>query len=190
MKGEYMKKLLILLVLVILPVLTFADFQIGPTAMYNFIFNDPNLSGVTRALSLNDFTFGADARLNLGIFQGTAYALLTPGSVTGSGIDTVYNPTVIKLYTDVGLCLDFLIFRIGAGIGPNFKFNFADPAAPTKPDVFELGLNFRAAADISLGGIALSLVYLTDFNLTPAGAAKVFEKINGNLGLSLLFKLF
>jgi len=181
-----MKKLLILLVLAILPILTFADFQIGPTAMYNFVFNDPTWSEVPKPNSLSDFTFGADARLNFGIIQATGYALINPGSVTG----LVYMPTVVKLYTDIGLCVDIFFVRLGAGIGPNFNFVFSDPNAPTKPDMFQLGLNFKAAVDFSLGGIALSLVYLTDFNLTQSGVAKLFEKIDGNIGLSVLFKLF
>jgi hypothetical protein len=182
-----MKKLLVLLVLVLVPMISFADFQIGPTAMYNFTFYDANLPPV-QSLSISNFTFGADARLNFGILQGSAYGLVTPGSVDVAA--AVYNPTILKLYTDLGICLDVLILRLSAGIGPNFNFYFADPSAPTKPDIFQLGLNLKLAADINFGSIALSVVYFTDTNLTAQGVAQAFQKINGNLGLSLLFKLF
>lgn len=181
MKGENMKKLFVLLVLVSIPMMSFADFQIGPTALYNIGITEE--SSVPDELSISNFTFGADARLNFGMIQGSAYGLVTLGDAD------LLTPTVIDLYLDIGICLDILFVRVGFGIGPNFAFNFY-PDEVSDPEIFEAGANVKLTAEVMLGDISVGLVYLMDANLTPAGVAEAFEKIEGHLGVSVLFKLF
>ncbi len=189
MKGESMKKLLVLLVVILVPMMAFADFQIGPTALYNLRIANPGGVDYSK-ISIDDFTFGADARLNISILQGSAYALLTLGSVDTSGATPVYVPTTVDLFLDIGICLDILMFRFGAGIGPNFGIAFPDPADPNKSDVFDAGANVKFSADVMLGSIAVGLVYFMDTNLTTSSVVStVASKWDGHLGLSLLFKL-
>jgi hypothetical protein len=174
-----MKKFLLIMSILLLPVSAFADFQIGPTIQYKTpISSAATIPGKDR-LSINDFSLGADVRANIGLFQITGYGLLNPGDPTFS------QPTTVKLYTDAGVCVTFLIFRLGLGAGPNFIFHFGN--SNTTPLV---NCNIRAAADVMIGNIAVSLVYLIEANLSPAGVAHAFEKINGQLGLSVLFKVF
>jgi hypothetical protein len=182
-KGEFMKKLLVLLVLVLIPLMSFADLQLGPTAFYNMLITNPGKIDTSK-LSISDFTFGADARLNLGIIQGSAYALLTPGDTS----PTHLTPTVVNLMLDIGICLDILFVRLSAGIGPDFMLNFADYAG--KPQVFEMGANAKIGAELMLGGISLGLTYFVDVNLTePSSVVSAFSQWNGHLGLSVLLKL-
>jgi hypothetical protein len=184
-----MKKLLVLMILVLVPMVTFADFQIGPTALYNMRFTNPEQVD-TSTLSLDDFTFGADARLNVSILQGSAYALLTLGSVDNSTAIPKYVPTTVDLFFDVGVCLDIMFFRFGAGIGPNFAILFPDPLDTTNTDIFGVGANVKFSADVMLGSIAIGLVYFMDTNLTTSAVVEtIASKWDGHLGLSLLFKL-
>ncbi|MBN1409272.1 MAG: hypothetical protein JW969_00410 [Spirochaetales bacterium] len=184
-----MKKLLILALLLILPIMAFADFQIGPTAMYNMLITaPPAVQDADRSFGLEDFTFGLDSRLNIGMFQGSAYALFTPGKFDSSTLEMV--PHVIDIKLDVGLCLDIAILRLGLGIGPNFMIQLPPDASVTNVDPVAMGLNLKAAADLNLGSIAISLVYFTNTNLTADAVAASLSKWDGKLGLSLLFKLF
>jgi hypothetical protein len=187
-----MKRLTILILLIALPMMAFADFQLGPTALYNFAFvTPPTMANVDKSFGLEDFTFGLDTRLNIGLFQGGAYALFTPGKFVG-GASPEIVPHTIDLKLDAGICLDILILRLGLGIGPNFQFLIpvnSDPLS-TVPNPVQVGLNLKAAVDLNLGSIAVSLVYFTDTNLTADGVVASLSKWNGKLGLSLLFKLF
>jgi hypothetical protein len=185
-----MKRLIVLLVFILVPLAAFADLQLGPTALYNFTVSDPNkvdLSGI----SLSDFTFGLDSRLNVSIVQGSAYLLVTPGSINEEAKTKVdiYTPTKVDVFLDIGLCLDILMFRLSAGIGPNFAININYPVSNDEPDVFGVGGNIKLAADLMLGGISVGLVYFMDTNFTKEGATEALQKWDGRIGLSVLFKL-
>ncbi len=98
-----MKRLLILLVVLLVPVGLFAQIQIGGTALYNY----PILqTGAPDELDLSNFTFGVDARLKIAFLQVSGLALFTPGEVDGATIDIVL---------DGGLSFDVLLFRLGLG---------------------------------------------------------------------------
>jgi hypothetical protein len=174
-----MRKLLMSVAILLLPLLSFADFQIGPTIQYKTpISPDSQIPG-KNSISINDFSFGADARLNLSLFQAAGYGLFTPGD------STINRPASAKLYLDGGICVDIAIFRLGVGIGPNFIFNFnTDAISP------QVNGNIRFAFDVMLGDIAVSAVYLIEANLTPSGVHSAFHDISGQLGLSVLFKIF
>ena len=168
-----MKKLLVVLMILALPALAFADFQLGGTAMYKGMLQDIQ-SGTTPGI--DDFTFGAEARLKLGIFQGAA-AVLYYG-------DEFY-PSLVAL-TDVGLSLDVLFLRIGVGIGPNFYIPLEDGG----PTGLPVGLNLKGSVDFQLGSISLGLVgyyYLASFEDLNAD---LFQNAQPWIGLTALFKLF
>jgi hypothetical protein len=168
-----MKKLIVVLMIALLPAMAFAlDFQIGGTAMYKGMLEDFE-SGVPD-VGFDDFTFGAEARLNFGLIQGAAAVLYYPDE---------FNPSLVAL-TDVGLTLNLAIVRLGAGIGPNFYIPLSD-GGPSG-----VGFNLKGAVDVQLGGISVGLVgyyYLASFDDLDAG---LFETAQPWLGLTVLFKLF
>lgn len=165
--------------LLVFPVLVFADFQFGPVMQYKVPISAESQVPGKDTVSINDFSFGADARLNMSFLQLTTYALYNPG-------DSSHNmPGSAKLYLDGGICVDIAIVRLGVGLGPNFIVNF-HPSSITS----QVNGNIRFAADLMLGDVALSAVYLVEANLTKAGIHEAFRDIHGQLGLSLLFKLF
>jgi len=170
-----MKKLIVVLMIALLPTLAFAlDFQIGGTAMYKGMLEDIE-SGVTD-IGVDDFTFGAEARLSFGLLQGAAAILYYPDE---------FNPSLVAL-TDIGLTLNLAIVRIGAGIGPNFYIPLSDDG----PEGVPIGLNVKGAVDLQLGGISIGLVgyyYLASFDDLSLG---LFETAQPWLGLTVLFKLF
>jgi hypothetical protein len=168
-----MKKLIVVLMIALLPTLAFAlDFQIGGTAMYKGLLSD--ITDGPGDVTLDDFTFGGEARLTFGLLQGAAAILYYPDE---------YSPSLVAL-TDIGITLNLAIIRLGAGIGPNFfiPLEAGDPAGA--------GLNLKAAVDLQLGGISIGLVgyyYLASFDDLSLG---LFESAQPWLGLTVLVKLF
>lgn len=169
-----MKKLIIVLLIAVLPAMAFAiDFQLGGTAMYKGLLSDI-LDGPD-GITLQDFTYGAEARLGFGIIQGAAALLYYPDEL---------SPQIVAL-TDVGLTLNLAIVRIGAGIGPNFVI----PLEGTVTGI-PLGLNLKGAVDLQLGKLSLGVVgyyyiaSLSDIN------ADLFTTAQPWVGLTLLYKLF
>ena len=177
-----MRKALLFIVLIALPCMAFAEFQIGPTALYNAIFS-PNAAYTTgmyamsTGLTLSDFTFGADARLKLGLFQACAMGLVSPG---------VYGwPTEIELYLDLGIAIDIWFIRLGLGAGPNLIVATGSNISSTY-----VGGNVKLSGDIMFGDVALSLnylMYLQDFSQNSI--RYLMYNLEGNFGVSLLFKL-
>jgi hypothetical protein len=164
-----MKRIFVFVLLAaILPAAAFADFQLGGIAMYK---GDPSAA---TGISASDFTFGGEARLKIAIFQAGVSALYIPYP----------NYTSIGALTDVGLSLDVLFFRFGAGIGPNFVMNFGNGA----PNSASIGWNLKFMGDVNLGGLALGVVgyyKFEDFN----NVGSVFSKLPW-LGVTLMFRLF
>ncbi len=170
-----MKKLIIVLVIALLPALAFGlDFQIGGTAMYKGLLSDfINPIGPVD-LGLDDFTFGAEARLNFGLIQGAAALLYYPGT-----------PNEIVALTDIGVTVNLAIVRLGAGIGPNFRIPLGGAITGVP-----MGLNLKGAVDLQLGKLSLGVVgyyYLASFSdLT----ADLFKTAQPWVGLTLLYQLF
>ena len=184
-----MRKILFAAIIGLVPLAAFAEVQFGPTVMLNFPMTTGDfLDGYDAAnLGIEDFTFGADVRLNLDPFQLSAYALYTPGFTYISGPESFQAPGWINLYPDVGLSLKFLFLRASVGVGPSFGFAVGGDTRYQEivNDTVNYGFNTKAMVDIYLGSIALSAIYLADFDLSdPAGA---FTNIDGYFGLSLLF---
>jgi hypothetical protein len=170
--GACMRKLLTVLLVALLPAIAFADFQIGGVGMYT-----SDISTIqTTSIGITDFTFGAETRLKLGLFQGGASLLYYPSASYSS----------IVALTDIGISLDVAILRLGFGLGPNLAVNLGSAAAtPTN-----VGLNLKLSTDVNLGSLSIGLVgfyYLKDFSdLSSIGS--VFSKLPW-LGVTAMVKL-
>mgnify|MGYP003572397714 FL=1 len=169
-----MKRLLILLVVLLVPVGLFAQIQVGGTALYNYPIVD---TGVPDELDLSNFTFGADARLKIAFLQVSGLALFTPGEVEGATID---------IFLDGGLSFDIMLFRLGLGLGPNLRYTMGPGATP-----LGVGLNVKATADVMLGSFGVGLTYLNSFELDFSTAGQLLDEdySKGLLGISVLFEL-
>jgi len=167
-----MKKLIVVLVIALLPVLAFADLslQLGGTAMYKGLWTDLE----TNPPTFDDFTYGGEVRLNFGLIQGAVAGLYYPGT-----------PNQIVALTDIGLTLNLAIVRLGVGIGPNFYIPLGGSVSGVP-----IGFNLKGAVDLQLGKISLGLVgyyYLASLSDLELG---LFETAQPWLGLTLLYKLF
>ena len=168
-----MKKILIVLLIALLPAMAFAEFQIGGVGMYKGDVTTIQTTGV----GLTDFTFGAEARLKFGLFQGGASLLYYPG--------VSYNS--IKALTDIGLSLDVAILRLGVGLGPNLAVNLGSGAAAP----VNVGVNLKLSADVNLGSLSIGLVgfyVLNDFS-DFSNLGSVFSRLPW-LGVTAMVKLF
>jgi hypothetical protein len=160
------KKLLLVLVIAIIPVMAFADFQIGATAVY-----DNNISDLQDNDIADYLVYGLDTRLKIWIFQACASALYLQDSAT------------ILLPTDVGLSFNVWFMRFGAGIGPVFGYT-AGGDGFSKSDYW----NMKIMGDINIGSLTLGVVGyyfaegLADFRDAFSSLPLV--------GVSVLFKLF
>jgi len=150
-----MKKLLVLFLVLALPIFAFAsDFQLGAVGMYTGTIEQLKAKDV----QLDDFTFGAEARLKLSFFQVGTSLLYYPANV-----DMLLPPYLVAL-TDVGLSVDLSLLRLGVGLGPNFSIALG-PEGAGQPASF--GLNMKLVADVNVGNISVGLVgfyYFESFN--------------------------
>lgn len=180
-----MKKLIVVALLITVPLAVFADLQIGALGLYNGTLSSATTS--TSRISASDFTYGLESRLNIWIFQGAVSALYIPGDDFYGTYDTVLA------MTDVGLCFDLWILRLGAGVGPNFGF-IMDKSVSASSSTQKLGFNGKVAADLNLGNLGLGLVgyYYIDSlaELRDMSASDLKNMSNWMVGVSLLFKLF
>jgi hypothetical protein len=169
-----MKKLIVVLVIALLPAMAFAlDFQIGGTAIYKGLLADI-ISGPTD-VTLQDFTFGGEARLTFGLLQGAAAVLYYPDVPNSS----------LKVLSDIGVNLNLAIVRLGAGVGPNFYIPLGGAISGVP-----VGINVKGAVDLQLGNLSLGVVgyyYLDSFSDLKS---KFWESAQPWLGLTLLYKLF
>jgi hypothetical protein len=171
--GDYMRKILIMLLVVLLPAMAFADFQIGGVGMYKGDVTTIQLSGI----GLTDFTFGAEARMKFGLLQAGASLLYYPG--------VSYNS--IMALTDIGVSLDVTLLRLGIGLGPNLAVNLSSIAAAPA----NVGLNLKLSTDVNLGNLSIGLVgfyYFNDF-ADLANIGSVFSKLPW-IGVTAMVKLF
>jgi hypothetical protein len=171
-----MKKTLFVIILIFIAAYSFAEFQIGPYASYKYpIFKDelPALN----TIGIEDFWFGADARLKLSIFQGTAQALYLPGVA-----DTL--PNSIALNLSAGVAFDLLFIRLGLGVGPSFLISMGEDITSAN-----MGMLGRVNVDLMFGFIALSLSVGTQLNFTGEGEIFNYNNFSFYTGLSVLFKL-
>lgn len=173
-----MKKIIMLFLFSLVSIVVFADLQIGPTAMYNFAIT--NEDDISNDIGITDFTFGVDTRINLGLLQGSAYILYTPG-------DEYYYP-LVEAFFDVGVTLDLILIRLSAGVGPSFEIVIIDDEEETETESYEAGFNMKVGGDLQLSdSVSLGLVYITDVDLTVEDISEAFKNIDGFFGISMLF---
>jgi hypothetical protein len=164
------KRLLIVLVLCLTPLLAFAELGLGGAVFFNspmLIGGEPEPSG----LRSGGVSFGGDLRFKLRLLQLEALGLITLEE----------GATAMDLYTDIGLALDLLCLRVSLGAGPNFTYVFGSGA-----DLALFGLNLKANADVKLGRLTLGLSYITGL-IVDDGVA--WDRSTGLLGASVLFRL-
>ncbi|MFA6504803.1 MAG: hypothetical protein WCT14_01825 [Treponemataceae bacterium] len=162
------KYLVILTILVTLPLAAFADFGVGGAAF----FKSPVLLGQpinTDNLNVNQFSFGADARLKVKWFQAEALLLYSAGSFNS-----------LNAYLDAGVSLDMEIIRFSVGAGPCFTGNLGQ-----NPPL-QIGFNAKIGADLVLGNISVGLSYLMALNINNGIDVNTSS---GLLGASVLFWL-
>jgi hypothetical protein len=171
-----MKKLLVLLLVIVLPAFAFADFQLGGVGMYRGTIAQLKAKDV----GIEDFTFGAEARFKLSLFQAGVSALYYP--------ENALKPPAIVALTDVGLSLDLLFLRFGLGLGPNLVIALKDTGA-AKP--FPVGLNMKLSTDVNIGNLSLGLVgfYYLDSIKDLKNVGSIFKEMPW-LGVTAMFKLF
>ena len=168
-----MKKIIIVLALLValIPAAAFADFQIGVVAVDPYVslggfINGDNLSG-------SDLAYGLESRLKLWIFQGAISAFYFPS------VETLYA------YTDVGLALDLLFVRVGAGIGPNLAFDTQGGGSTT------LGWNLKTTLDINIGNLGFGVILLTPMDYLSDIRYVLSNYADSTyLGITVMFKLF
>lgn len=187
-----MKKIILVLLILVLPAVLFAEFRLGPAAFMNFPlvqdreYNVPELEGPDPS----DFTFGLDARLKILLFQGSATALFTPGAeASDSTGEPVVLPASMDIFLDAGVAVDILFLRLGLGAGPNFTFFFSNEE--TVSDPASAGFNLKGTVDIVLGPVSFGLCYINQFDIDFDTSTIVLsaDKTQGLLGFAVLFKL-
>ena len=182
-----MKRVTLVLLLFVVPLGLFAGFEFGPTATLRapFAIND-SLDQFT-GIGIEDFTFGADVEVKLGILQIGAMADYRPG---GSRIGQ-YMPASLTTLVTGGLILDLSIVRFGIGVGQTLIIDLAQPGATAVPGGnLGLGLSVKANFDLALGPIVLRLNGITSLDVVRMAVAdNALEYMDFKLGLSLLIRL-
>jgi hypothetical protein len=187
-----MRKFILVFLILLIPAFAFAEARVGPVAFLNFpLIQDEQLDVPDlQKLNVSDFSFGADFRLKLAIFQASAMALFTPGlkEVNLPG-KTVPLPPSADVFLDGGIAIDITKVRLGLGIGPNFSFFFGNSDLISDP--VSAGINLKATADIVLGSFSIGLIYLTQFDMDLDEAAQILsaDKTKGLFGVAALFEL-
>lgn len=143
-----MKKVLVILIfLMVLPVMAFAQLGFGPAAF----FKSPVLLGQSvdsDEVNVNQFSFGGDVRYRLGWFQAEGLMLYSAGDINS-----------LDVFLDAGVALDVAILTLSAGAGPNFTKNFDGSPAQ------QAGLNSKVGADVRLGPISVGMSYIMSLNI-------------------------
>ena len=162
-----MKKIILIVMLLALPMGLFAQFYLGGSVLYK---EDPEyLQDLQEESFFNELAFGAEARLQIAMIQGSALALY---EFDGA----------LDVFLTVGLAIDVAILTVGAGVGPNFIIQLDSDVS----DATTFGFNGKIHADLNLGDIKVSAYWL----MIVEDLADLENSITfGNLGVSVLFKL-
>ncbi|GEM_PF-990735 len=194
---------LILAVLMILPASVFAvdliGLRVGPTAMLNAPINPENIpEDFFEDLSIEDFSFGVDARFNLAVFEMNVLALISPWTESGELVGAYVQANV-----GAGVSLPLLdMVRLGLFAGPSISFVVYDGGVfpldvpMTEDELFSSNLFLRAAVDVMLGDISVGATYIVDTNTNLNNIVKdgfdpsMLDNVMGKAGVSVLFELF
>lgn len=176
-----MRRILVVLVLALVPLLAFAEVQLGIVGTFN-----PSLAGGSTVTSLptqlgqaafSDVSFGLETRLKAGILQlGTSVVFYDDGS----------SPA-LDLMPTAGLALDILIVRLGLSVGPDFWFGGDGLTLSTAFD----GWNLKGSVEILLGSVCIGLegVYWLPKGEAPASIpAAIKDGVLPWLGATVLIR--
>ncbi|MBK5201037.1 MAG: hypothetical protein JJE21_05825 [Spirochaetaceae bacterium] len=175
------------------------DFNIGATAQFQKDVNSVDFDS-SDFIDINNYSFGAETRLNFLLFEVADTALLGTvehiGSSRGSGV-SFQNNLAAGIYKDI---LNNSL-RIGLLAGPEFEMMIndtgvynADGSSFNFVDIFmKSNFTYKAHADILIGtGLTLSASYTlpTSFNLDQGNYINLMPVYsdweNGRIGISLL----
>jgi hypothetical protein len=173
--GVHVKKLIVILIIAIVPIMAFAQFQVGGTALY--------LNDITQishsSVNASDFLFGLETRAKLWVFQADATALYMPDST---------EPGILGL-ADAGLSLNLWFIRVGALVGVNAIYDKTGLYAGSD---LTIPYNVKATVDINLGGLSLGVegVYFLGSLSDIKNLGKIIKDNPPFVGVNLLLKLF
>lgn len=182
-----MKKKMILLIaaaLILLPAAAFADgFWIGPTALYKdtLSFGDAVDSNWGEDVSAEDFDYGLDARLEMGMLEGSMLAFYDKWEGTNVGF--------LSTFFDIGVSLNVALFDFGIGVGPNFvSLIIEDSDYDNEPEPIQIGSNLKLSADLKLENVSVGayFMYMLD---DLSDIENIDDSTSGLVGLSALFRL-
>ncbi|MCF7953790.1 MAG: hypothetical protein K9K78_06915 [Spirochaetales bacterium] len=180
-----MKKKMILLIaaaLILLPAAAFADgFWIGPTALYKdtLSFDEAVDSNWGEDVKAEDFDYGLDARLEMGMLEGSMLAFYDKWENWDIGF--------LSTFFDIGVSLNVALFDFGIGVGPNFlSLIVDDPDYETEP--IQIGSNLKLSADLKLENVSVGayFMYMLD---DLSDIENIDDSTSGLVGLSALFRL-
>jgi hypothetical protein len=160
------KRSLAVAILVLVPLLGFADLQVGPTAMFAGTLE----SATQPSPSAVNFPFGVEARYKfLYLFQYTVTALFCADP----------DPSFVIL-TDLGITVRLDRFTLSGGIGPDFAYSTTS-AAPADSSL----INFKLSVDYDLGPLTVGIVAYD-----PVSALSQLRTNLPWFGLTAMFTLF
>jgi hypothetical protein len=171
------------------------DFNLGATAQYQKdVISEP--VEIDDLIDINNYRFGAEARLNFILLEVSETALL--GSTDFNGADAIEftNHLAAGIYTDVAD-----VVRLGLLAGPEFEMKITEDGIKNGDGtefefldlVMESNFTYKAHADFLLGkALTLSATYTlpTSFNLNNPELDKLIpgsdDWASGRFGISLL----
>lgn len=170
--------------------------QIGPTARYNGEYTDD----IDQYKDLSNYEFGADARVNLGMFGVAANALFSQ----------VDDENIFNTIMTANLRLDMSLIELSVGAGFDLPIVWNKTTGSvvfiekdgTRSDVSNFmdvvknsDLLVRAAVGVNLGGLGVSVDYRLPFSTVKsylddesADTVETFKK--GRAAISMLINLF
>ncbi len=193
-----MKKTMITLMAILLLAVPFSVFAgdglwVGPTAMYNTPVTLGYLVENYDEVVFNpeNFSYGAEARLDIGIFQASVNAIYSPttyAEVRMIGPSYIDLGPSLEASANLGIYADLGIVGLGLGAGPRYLVLLDEAVDEFEP--FSLGYNVKAEADLILGSTIFSAYFMGYTNDLEAFADEAdIENMMGQAGLSVLFQL-
>ncbi|MEI6385731.1 MAG: hypothetical protein WCQ50_03785 [Spirochaetota bacterium] len=182
--------LLVAAMLVLVPGLLFAQFKLGAMALYNFPLSPAEVTYIdSQGVGLQDFSFGAEARLGLGLLDAGVVGLVDPGYVYKDANGEEYTVTYFDIMPRVGLALNLGGLRVSAGVGPSFTLEIYDNGDFTDP--FGIGSNAMASIELPLTKtLSLAVNYLMkfEFNIKDMSTSILNADMSmGQIGFAILF---
>jgi hypothetical protein len=158
------------LAIVLSPLPSYAELQLGAAGMYN---------GDITALGLQplNMTWGMESRFKfLTVLQvGVTGLYYAPPLVGG--------PSYILALADAGLSLDVFFLRFGVGVGPDFIIPMSGPAVSASSNA-----NMKLSGDVNIGPVAIGLVAF--YTVPSIWDLRNLTAMKPWVGLTAMLKIF